>query len=632
MAERGFPRPGGKTPRPQRLERAASWSLGSRLFAASGFVALLVAAVAVVSLFVARGATASLEHLAGDRLTELKALYEVKARSATFFAETREYLLTGDVETLAQLHASQTALDEALARLVAAGTEQERETDSAAKQDLLKRLPEALADAKAHATALVSLYDAGVGATARAESLAAMEAAEAALMAVLDELLTFVDAAFLANMDDAAMAVRVSQYLLIAFPLIVLALGFVLNAYLNRYIVAPLAHLARTARRIEVGDLVQRAGDVGVAEVRQLAHGFDSMTARLRALIGNLEKRTQEIEVVADLGRAVAGVRDLDTLLPHTVDLIKARTGHAHVQIFLVDETNGHAVLRASTGPVGEKLLQAGHRLAVGSSSVIGQVTAHGEPVIALDTADAAVVHKPNPLLPETRSEMALPLRVEGRIIGALDVQNVKPDAFDAGDAQVFQILADQVAVAIENARLFAESEANLTQIEQLNRRLVGDAYTHALRLRRAATIGYNTVDSTVLEDDQWSPALQRAFAEQTTVLETTPNGRHIALPLVLRGATIGAVEFEIGDEAWSEDTATLARALVARLSDSLETTRLFEQAQRLAARERQVNQVTARLQGASELDRMVTVAAEEIRRALSARRTAVRLEMEERA
>ncbi len=395
----------------------------------------------------------------------------------------------------------------------------------------------------------------------------------------------------------------------------------------------PLWKLARAAEAVVSGNLEVDLPVKSEDEYGVLVRAFNRMTAQLRDLVSNLEQRvgerTREMEVMADLGRTITSVRDLDTLLPYTVNLIQERTEHYHVQIFLLDENQQYAVLRASTGEVGGRLLEAGHRLAVGSSSVIGQVTKRGEPVVVQDTESAYAVHKPNPLLPHTRAEMALPLRVEGRVIGALDVQSLEPNAFSDDDVHLFQALADQVAVAIDNAQLFQESAANLRQIEQLTRQLVTEAYDEALRLRRMTTIGYNAAGGYIHEDNQRSHTLTRALSEQTAIVEATPGGRCLALPVMLRGVTIGAVEFELSDETWTEDTPVLAHALVERLADSLETTRLFEQAHRLAARERQVNQVTARLQGESELDEMITVAADEIRRALQARRAAVRLEIE---
>ena len=188
-------------------------------------------------------------------------------------------------------------------------------------------------------------------------------------------------------------------------------------------------------------------------------------------LEGEVGQRTRDIVATAEIGQAITAARDLQSLLRQVVNLIIERFDFYHAQVFLLDDLGQNAVLRASTGEAGRQLLERQHSLPVGSQSVIGLVTNGGEPVIARDT-DTDITHRRNELLPNTRSEMALPLRIAGRIIGALDVQSENADAFDQGDITVFQAMADQLAVAIENARLFERTQRDLEQIERLNRRL----------------------------------------------------------------------------------------------------------------------------------------------------------------
>ncbi|NJL93979.1 MAG: GAF domain-containing protein, partial [Anaerolineae bacterium] len=189
-----------------------------------------------------------------------------------------------------------------------------------------------------------------------------------------------------------------------------------------------------------------------------------AITLQNNQLTEGAERRARQLATSAEVSRAANSILRLDELLPKVVDLIKASFDYDHVQIFLVDDANERAVLRASTGEVGQQLLRIRHNLAIGSMSVIGQVTENAVPSIALDTADARVVHKPNPYLPNTRSEMAVPLISRGRVVGALDVQSNQPGAFTQDDVQILTVLADQLAVAIENASLFEESEANLAE------------------------------------------------------------------------------------------------------------------------------------------------------------------------
>ena len=187
-----------------------------------------------------------------------------------------------------------------------------------------------------------------------------------------------------------------------------------------------------------------------------------SLSMEASYLLEQTERRARQLETSAQVSRNAAQILNLDELLPKVVDLIKDSFGYDHVQVFLMDEQDRYAELVASTGEPGQKLLAIHHKLQKGSLSVIGQVTALSEPQIASDTADAAVVHRPNPYLPLTRSEMALPLVIKGKVVGALDVQSNQPNAFNEEDVKALTTLAAQISVAIDNAGLYktAQSQA----------------------------------------------------------------------------------------------------------------------------------------------------------------------------
>ena len=193
-----------------------------------------------------------------------------------------------------------------------------------------------------------------------------------------------------------------------------------------------------------------------------------SLTIEAARLVQQTENRARQLATSAQVSRFATSVLDLDALLPRLVDLIRDAFGYDHVQVFLMDRNEENAVLRASTGDAGQALLRIGHSLPKGSNSVIGQTVATGQPVIALDTGRSDVVHRPNPYLPNTRSELALPLLVQERVVGALDVQSNQPNAFDQEDVTVLTALAAQIAVAIENARLFRQSERRASDMSLL--------------------------------------------------------------------------------------------------------------------------------------------------------------------
>jgi methyl-accepting chemotaxis protein len=178
----------------------------------------------------------------------------------------------------------------------------------------------------------------------------------------------------------------------------------------------------------------------------------------------DLERRSVQLQAAAEVSRTAISVRDLDALLAQVTHLISEQFGFYHVGIFLLDETEEYTILQAANSPGGQQMLERSHRLKVGEQGVVGYVAGTGEPRIVLDVG-ADAVHFNNPLLPETRSEMALPLKLGTQIIGVLDVQSKKAGAFDEKDATVLQTMADQLAIAIENARLLQETQQTVHEL-----------------------------------------------------------------------------------------------------------------------------------------------------------------------
>ncbi|MCS7178098.1 MAG: GAF domain-containing protein [Anaerolineae bacterium] len=174
-------------------------------------------------------------------------------------------------------------------------------------------------------------------------------------------------------------------------------------------------------------------------------------------LLQESRQRAAQLEMAAEVARAAASILDVRRLLSETAELVRERFNLYYVGIFLLDESGRWAVLRAGTGEAGRKMLEMGHKLRVGGPSMIGWCTAYGKPRIALDVGKEAVRFD-NPLLPATRSEMALPLLSRERVIGAMTIQSDRPAAFTPEDVTVLKTVADQLATAIENAHLYQES------------------------------------------------------------------------------------------------------------------------------------------------------------------------------
>jgi len=180
------------------------------------------------------------------------------------------------------------------------------------------------------------------------------------------------------------------------------------------------------------------------------------------------QRRAMQLAAAAEVSRDAISTLDMGQLLTNTVNLIRDRFGFYHAGVFLVDDAGEYAVLHAATGEAGQKMLEQQHKLKVGEVGIVGYVTGRGEPRIALDVGQDAV-HFENPLLPNTRSEMALPLTVRGRVIGALDVQSTREAAFSDEDVATLRTMADQLAIAIENARLYEEERRRAEELATLN-------------------------------------------------------------------------------------------------------------------------------------------------------------------
>jgi GAF domain-containing protein len=340
--------------------------------------------------------------------------------------------------------------------------------------------------------------------------------------------------------------------------------------------------------------------------------------------------RARRLETIADISRAVSSLRDPNLLLREVVELTRTRFGFYHAQVFLLDETREYAVLRESTGEAGRKLLERGHRLQVGSRSVIGQVTARGEPVVALDT-EVDVLHRRNELLPDTRSELALALRVGDQIIGALDVQSVEPNAFGPDDVAVFQTMADQLAVAIHNAHLFEETQAALDEVEELNRRLTGQAWRgYVARQDPDLARAFRIEEGAISADPGGLPPELLEQLQDAPLARLEPGGDgeiSVAVPIRVRGEVIGAFGFGGAElEHLTDEDLALIEAVAERVSIALENVRLFQQTQQQARREHLVNQITSKIVGSTDVNDILQITARELGKVLRSPKTSIQL------
>jgi GAF domain-containing protein len=294
----------------------------------------------------------------------------------------------------------------------------------------------------------------------------------------------------------------------------------------------------------------------------------------------------------------------------------------------------------ASTGEVGRALLERQHSLALGSQSVIGQVTTNGDPIIAL-AGQFEGVHRRNEFLPETAVEAAFPLRIAGDIIGALDLQSKDANAFPENDVPIFQSLADNIAIAIDNARLaeqtaqrlvenqqlFEQMRTTMQQVERLNQQLTTQAWTEYLGRKRgefAFTLDLN--EHKAQPGSEWTPALLEAVQQNELVRKQERDQTTVAVPLRVRGQVIGAMEFELENGVFRMEDIDLVETVSERLGLALESARLYDESRRVAHREAMLNQIGGRLQSSNNVDGVLSEAAHSLQSTLGAQRVAIRL------
>ena len=319
--------------------------------------------------------------------------------------------------------------------------------------------------------------------------------------------------AYLQDQSNLTSSIEEQNRLSTAISLLMAGLVSILVIYAASQFSRPIIDMTRAAEKISSGDLTVRTNVTSGDEIGTLGTAFNTMTTQLKDLVDTLESRvrertqqlavqneslqlrTRQLQTVAEVARNIVSTREVDSLLNQVTRLVSDRFGFYHVGIFLLDENGEYAILRAANSVGGQRMLERQHRLRVGQVGIVGHVTGTGEPRIATDVGEDAVYFN-NPDLPETRSEMALPLKLGGMIIGALDVQSKESNAFTEDDITLFTTLADQISVAIENANAYEISQQTVEEMKELDR--VKSQFlanmSHELRTPLNSVIGFSRV------------------------------------------------------------------------------------------------------------------------------------------
>ena len=389
----------------------------------------------------------------------------------------------------------------------------------------------------------------------------------------------------------------------------------------------PIQTLTTAAAAITEGNIT---GFVGLKpsadEIGTLTTAFNHMTMQLRNSITDLENRvadrTRDIEsqtnwlrLAAEIVRDAASARNLDELLIRSTTLILERFKFYHTAIFLHDNNKEYAVLVASPTEVGRQMIANNYKFLVGEGGIVGSVFVSGEPRITLNT-DIDSAHF-NPLLPNTRSEMALPLRVETNVIGVLDVHSDQPQAFNADDIAIMQIMADQLATAIDRTRLLQAVERNLNELEGAYGQYTRKSWKRLVDESRTGNMGYR-FDNIRIQPIAELPELgSEALITGKTISSNGSNQnsekqRTVAIPIKLRGQTIGVVSVKLR-EGYDENTISTIESAAERLAAAMESARLYEEASLRADREQSISRVTTAISASTEYEEILKTTVREI-------------------
>jgi GAF domain-containing protein len=325
----------------------------------------------------------------------------------------------------------------------------------------------------------------------------------------------------------------------------------------------------------------------------ELKNNQATLELQIARRTNDLERRLLQLRTAAEISRTIGAVLQPKELMDQVVDLVQTRFKLYYVGVFLLDKTGEYAVLQSGSGEAGKMMLSEGHRLEVGGNSMIGWTTAHRQARIALDVGAEAVRFQ-NPHLPETRSELALPILKGSQTLGAMTVQSTQAKAFDQDDITILQSIADSLAIALENARLFSEVQSNLDEIQTLHHQYLAQAWSEA---------------STHLREMSYS-------FEQTppqTSLEPSETQSSLEVPLVLRDQVIGNLTLETKHGNLTPEERAFIDSVTTQATLALENVRLLEETQRRAERERITAHVSSHVWASNDIHAILRTALKEL-------------------
>lgn len=419
--------------------------------------------------------------------------------------------------------------------------------------------------------------------------------------------------------------------------LAIAAFSMLIILIMGNVIARPLVQLTNAAEQAAQGDYQIQVETRGKDEIGMLGQAFNLLTGDISTMIheleGTVQERTQALErrnefmrAASDVGLAATSIYNLDELLPRITQFISERFNFYHVGIFMLDSSGDYAVLRAANSEGGRRMLARGHRLQVGTEGLVGYVTQSGNPRIALNVGDDAV-HFQNPDLPDTQSEMTLPLISGGRIFGALDVQSRDANAFSEDDLLALTVLANQVSMAINNSLLIQDLQSSVESERRAYGEVSFDSWRAMLRNRR--NWGYRYSNQTMTPTTgAWTNLEVEAMRSGEGVQKRVGDRPTLAVPIKSNEKIIGVIRFEKpeSESIWTQEEINALESITEQVGLTLETARLYNETQKRAAQEQIITQVSSSLRQSLDIDSILQTAVQQFGEALGAREVVIQI------
>lgn len=428
------------------------------------------------------------------------------------------------------------------------------------------------------------------------------------------------------------------RWSILVFAIGIALLAFVSGLVVMRSISQPLSKLIDAAEALGLGHLATRVEVTGADEVGRMGGAFNRMAQALQLSQERVMSQTQRLEIVSKLTEQLSAILKLEELLPEIVNQTQAKLNYYHAHIYLFDDKREKLVVAAGTGAAGAAMKAKGHSIPLNApTSLVARAARSGE-IVKVDNVREAPDWLPNPLLPDTYSEMAVPIHLSGQIVGVLDVQENKIAGLDEGDINLLRTLANQIAIAIRNASQFAEVEAALTEARESQRRYIVEGWDKSrITQKNLGRVQYSLDTSTALEENVIATARQHAVSHSEPTIITLNGDQQdhdettqaLVAPITLRNVPIGDLQLhDVPDREWSEAELALINAVVDQVAQAAENLRLVSETQAQASREQLINQVNEKLRRAPDMETLLQTGVSELARILGPARAFAHLNM----